>query len=145
MGAACKAAIPDPRKDGFCYYADFALTFGQTLSDVASQENANVTFSVTPGMRVSLTDWKLTLPMAATGKEYEDVVGGRRDTLLQIGPALTYSPPPFNNRYGGSYALSFALPVTYSQNYSTVPADAWHGVAVLPTLTIAFQPPSPTH
>jgi hypothetical protein len=145
IGTPCKAAIPDPRKDGFCYYADFALTFGQTLSDVATQKNANVTFSVTPGMRVSLTDWKLTLPMTATGKEYEDVVGGRRDTLLQIGPALTYSPPPFSSRYGGSYAVSFALPVTYNQNYFTVPADAWHGVIVTPTLTIAFQPPPPTH
>jgi hypothetical protein len=141
-GTFCRAAIPDPRKDGFCFYADFALTFGETLSDVASQKNANVAVSVTPGARVQLTDWKLTLPMTATGREYQDVVGGRRDTLLQIGPALTYSPSPFITPDGGSYAVTFSLPLTYNQNYSTIPADAWHGVVIMPTLTVAFQPPA---
>ena len=140
-GTFCRAAIPDPRKDGFCLYADFALTIGETLSDVATQKNANIAFSVTPGVRVPFTDWKLTLPMTATGREYQEVVGGRQDTLLQIGPSLTYSPPAFTDRYGESYVVTFALPVTYNQNYSTIPTDAWRGTVVMPTLTIAFQPP----
>jgi hypothetical protein len=139
----CKAAIPDPRKDGFCLYADFSLTLGETLSDVATQKNANVALSATPGVRIQSTDWKLTLPMTATERDYQDVIGGRRDTLLQIGPALTYSPPPFNDRYGGNYAVTFALPMTYNQNYSTVQADSWHGVIILPSLTVAFTPPAP--
>jgi hypothetical protein len=141
VGLFCKAAIPDPRKDGFCYYADFSFTVGQSFADVASQQNANVAISVTPGMRLPFTDLKLTLPATVTGRDYEDVIGGREDMLLQIGPALTYSPPPFTGRSGESYTVTFSLPATYNQNYSTVAADAWHGVIVMPTLTVAFQPP----
>jgi len=137
----CQAEIPDPRKDGFCFSADFSLTFGQTFSDVASQTNTNLAFSVTPGMRVDRTDWKLTLPLTVTERAYENVAGGRQDTLFQIGPALTYAPPPFTDNNGGSYAVTFSLPVTYNQNFSTVPTDAWRGFVVMPTLTVAFQPP----
>lgn len=75
-----------------------------------------------------------------TGRVYENVAGGRQDTLFQIGPALTYAPPPFTTGDGGSYALLLSLPVTYNQNYSTIATDAWHGGVVMPTLTIAFQP-----
>ena len=140
-GASCRAAIPDPRKDGFCFYADFAVTFGQTLSDVASQTNTNLAFSVTPGVRIPSTDWKFTLPVTVTGREYENVVGGRQDALFQIGPALTYAPPSFTSRDGQIYAVTFSLPVTYNRNYSMVAVDAWHGFVVMPTLTVAFQPP----
>jgi hypothetical protein len=142
-GKACQAEIADPRKDGFCFAADFSMTFGQTFSDVASQTNTNLALSVAPGLRVPNTDWKLTLPFTVTERAYENVAGGRQDTLFQIGPALTYAPPPFTNSDGGSYAVSFSLPVTYNQNYSTVATDAWHGFVAMPTLTIAFQPPPP--
>jgi hypothetical protein len=54
--------------------------------------------------------------------------GGRRDLLLQAGPALT-------NTNGN---VSFQLPVTYFKNYSTVSTAAWSGLVVQPTLTISF-------
>jgi hypothetical protein len=141
----CDAEIPDPRKQGFCSSVDFAFTAGQTFSDVSTQQNANFTVSMTPGQRIPDTDWKLTLPIAATGRFYEDVPGGRNDVLLQIGPALTYAPPPFFDATGGSYSALFSVSAIYNQNYSTVSTAAWHGYIIMPTLTIAFQPPPKLH
>jgi hypothetical protein len=137
----CDAAIPDPRKEGFCYYADFAFTIGQTFSDVASQQNANFAVSVTPGWRIPNTDFKLTLPMTATARAYENVVGGRNDVLLQIGPALTYAPPPIFDAARSTYSVLFSLSATYNQNFSTVSTASWRGYIFMPTLTVAFQPP----
>ena len=137
----CDAAIPDPRKEGFCYYADFAFTAGQTFSDVASQQNVNFAVSVTPGWRIPNTDFKLTLPMTATARAYENVVGGRNDVLLQIGPALTYAPPPIFDAARSTYSVMFSLSATYNQNFSTVTTASWRGYIFMPTLTVAFQPP----
>jgi hypothetical protein len=81
--------------------------------------------------------------MTVTERAYENVVGGRQDTLFQIGPALTYAPPPFTTSDGGNYAITFSPPVTYNQNNSTVATDAWRRFVAMPTLTIAFQPPLP--
>jgi hypothetical protein len=140
-GKPCDVAIPDPRKEGFCYYADFSFTVGQTLSDVASQQNSNFSVSVTPGWRIPNTDWKLTLPLMATGRIYNDVPSGRDDMLLQIGPALTYAPPPFFDGAGVGYSALFSVSAMYNQNYSTVSTAAWRGYIFMPTLAIAFQPP----
>ena len=140
-GASCTPKTSDPRQQGFCYYADLSLTVGQTFSDVSIQENANLTVSATPGLRIESTDWKLTLPVVVTERAYEQVVGGRDDVLLQIGAALTYLPAPFYDRFGSAYAVAFSLPVTYNHNYSTLAAAAWHGYIIMPTLTVAFQPP----
>jgi hypothetical protein len=135
----CMVAIPDPRKDGFCYYADLSLTVGQTFSDVHSQQNVNIAASVSPGTRIPASDWKIAFGATATVRVYENVVGGRQDVLLQLGPTLTYSPPPF---YVDAYlaSITFALPMTYNQNFSTISTNAWHGFVIMPTLTIGFQP-----
>jgi hypothetical protein len=124
---------PDPSKPnpGYCYYADFALTVGQTFSDMISQQNANIAGSATFGWRINGTDLKLAVQSVATARNYQDVLGGRRDLLLQSGPVLTYTP---NNW------ITLTLPVTYYKNYSSVSAAAWSGVVVQPTLTIAFSP-----
>ena len=130
---------------GFCYYVDLALTGGQTFSDVLTQENANIAASVTPGWRIPQSDWKLTLPTMATVRSYEDFVGGRQDLLLQSGPTFLYSPGPVAKTPVENVLLTFSLAVTYFKNYSTVAAAAWSGVIVQPTLTLAFQPPTPAH
>jgi hypothetical protein len=135
----CNTAIPDPRKIGFCYYADMSLTVGQTFSDVRTLQNANVAAAVTPGWRIPDTDLKLTLPTTVTARAYEDVPGGRRDVLFQIGPAITYTPPPLLDK-SVTASLNFTLSATYNQNYSTIAADAWHGLVVLETITVALQP-----
>lgn len=132
---------PDYRKAGFCYYADFALTVGQTFSDQVIQQNANLAASATLGWRIRDTDFKLSLQTTATEKNFEYVPGGRRDLMLQSGPALSYAPPPISNPFGSS-AVTFSLATTYNQNYSTLSAAAWRGIIVQPTLTIAFQPPA---
>jgi hypothetical protein len=113
---------------GFCHYADLSLTVGQTFSDVLSQQNFNVAGSGAIGWRIDST-WKLALQLIATGKDYEDFVGGRQDVLLQVGPVLSYNP---NNN------VSFSLPISYFKNYSTVSAAAWSGLVVQPTLSIAL-------
>ena len=94
-------------------------------------------------MRIDKTDWKVTLPITATARAYEDVVGGRDDLLLQIGPALTYASQTYADRSGDAYAVQFSLSATYNRNFSTVAASAWRGYIVMPTLTLAFQPPPP--
>ncbi len=132
-----------PKKKGFCYYADLSLTFGQTFSDVLSQQNANIAASATLGWRVPNTDWKITLPSVATARNYENVPGGRQDLLLQIGPTFTYAPTPPAPEPGKSNnnpLFSLSLAVTYNQNFSTISAAEWHGVIVKPTFTVAFQP-----
>jgi hypothetical protein len=139
-GDNCFTSVPDPRKQGFCYYADLALTFGQTFSDVATQQNANVTASATPGWRIPGWDWKLTLPMTATARDYENILGGRRDILFQVGPALSYTSPTFYDSLGDVYVASFSISATYNQNYSSIATDAWHGYIIMPMLTIAYQP-----
>jgi hypothetical protein len=124
---------PDPTmpNPGYCYYADFAVTVGQTFSDMLTQQNSNIAGSATFGWRIDKTDWKFTVLSMATARDYQDVVGGRHDLLLQSGPALTYTPNKF---------ITLTLPVTYYKNYSSVSAAAWSGVVVQPTLTIAFSP-----
>jgi hypothetical protein len=125
-----------PNPGAFCYYLDWSLTAGQTLSDVPTQQNTNFAASVTPGWRIKDTDWKLTLPTVVTSRFYNDVVGGRRDVLFQIGPALSYSKPAL----AGRPYITFSLAVTYNQNCSTVAAASWRGVVIQPTLTIALLP-----
>jgi hypothetical protein len=124
---------------GFRYFADLSLTVGQTLSDVTTQQNTNVAVSVAPGWRINNSDWKLTFPAVATARNYTNVVGGREDLLLQVGPTLSYanSTP---SRPGDPFVM-FSLAVTYNQNYSTVAANAWRGFIIQPTLTVAVLPP----
>ena len=120
-GTACK-------QDYYCHYANLSLTVGQTFSDVSSQENANATVSGALGWRIN-NDWTLAFQSAATARHYERVVGGREDLLLQAGTALTYQP---------SSNVTFAIPITYFKNYSTVSANAWSGLVIQPTLTLAL-------
>jgi hypothetical protein len=138
----CTLASGDRRKNGFCYYTDLSLTAGQTFSDVRSQQNANVAASATIGRRFDKTDWKLAVQAVATGRVYEDFVGGRQDVLLQIGPTFTYAPSAIVDSTHNT-AFTFSVAATYNRNFSTVSAAAWHGFIVLPTLTIAFQPAPP--
>jgi hypothetical protein len=125
---------------GFCYYLDLSLTAGQTLSDVPTQQNTNFTASVSPGVRIDGTNWKVTLPAVATSRFYNDVVGGRRDVLFQVGPNLSYSAPPTGP---GVPFISFSIAATYNQNFSTLATASWRGVIIQPTLTIAFLPELP--
>jgi hypothetical protein len=141
----CNTEIPDPRKQGFCYFADFSFTGGQTFSDVVTQQNSNFSISMAPGKRINNTDLKLTLPITVTERYYLNVPGGRNDVLFQIGPALTYTPPPLFDATGASYSALFSISATYNQNYSTVTASAWHGFIIMPTLTVAYQPAPPVH
>jgi hypothetical protein len=135
----------------FCTYASVSLTAGQSYSDVKTLQNANFAASATLGWNIT-PSWSLTLPATATAKNYEDVVGGRRDVLLQVGPVLSYTsasvalcpPPPatpkeFAYCADESARFTFSLPVTYYKNYSTISTDAWSGWVIMPTLTIAFS------
>jgi hypothetical protein len=124
---------------GFCNYADLSLTVGQTFSDVTPLQNANVAASATLGWRINNSDWKVTVPVVVTAKEFENVVGGRRDALVQGGAVLGYVLPTKSD----APALSFSLAGTYYRNYSTLAAAAWHGFVIQPTITIAFNPPIP--
>lgn len=141
-GDACKSGTPIAGVDtsGFCHYLDWSMTAGQTLSDVPTQQNTNFAGSVTPGWRIRDTDWKVTLPTVVTSRFYNDVVGGRRDVLFQIGPALSYSKPPTGS---DEAFISFSIAATYNQNFSTLATASWRGVIIQPTLTIAFIPPRP--
>jgi hypothetical protein len=134
---------------GYCYYANFALTAGQTFSDVKTLQNVNFAASATLGWNIDPA-WSVTLPAIATAKSFEDVIGGRRDLLLQVGPVLTYtgntvpvicSPKvlkdsPFCADEGTKF--TFTLPVNYYRNYSTLSTAAWSGWVIMPTLSIAF-------
>jgi hypothetical protein len=141
-----------PQRDGtvidsrtFCYFANLSLTGGQTFSDIITSENVNVAASATLGWNIT-DSLSLTLPATATAKDYEHVVGGRRDVLLQAGPTLTYTSAPKATicstkdtplcTVKGSF--TFSLPVTYYKNYSTVAVDAWSGWVIMPTLTFTF-------
>jgi hypothetical protein len=133
---SCSSSIGN----SFCNYANLSLTVGQSFSDVRTQQNANIAGSVTLGRRPDMTDWNLAVQATATGKDYENFVGGRSDLLLQVGPLLSYSPKPFWTDASNTEkaAISFSLPITYNKNYSTVTAAAWSGWVIMPTLTIAF-------
>jgi hypothetical protein len=125
----------------FCYYANLSVTAGESFSDVKTLQNANVSLTGTIGWRPDHTNWNLSLQAMATGKDYEDVVGGRRDLLLQIGPNLTYNTAITIAQQAAM--LTFTLPVTYYKNYSTLSTAAWSGLIIMPTLSIAFTyPPS---
>jgi hypothetical protein len=124
----------DNKTSGFPYYLDLSLTAGQTLSDVRTQQNTNIAGSVAPGWRIN-NDWCVTLPTVVTTRFYNDVIGGRRDVLFQVGPALSY------NKTGSAGPVSFSLTTTFNQNYSTLATASWRGVIIQPTLTIAFNPP----
>jgi len=134
---------------GYCYYANFSLTAGQTFSDVKTLQNVNFAASATLGWNIDPA-WSVTLPATATAKSFEDVIGGRRDLLLQLGPVLSYTgnkvpvicsaralkESPFCA--DESTKFTFSLPVTYYRNYSTLSTAAWSGWVIMPTLTIAF-------
>jgi len=127
----------------FCYYADLAFTVGQTFSDVATLQNANLAASVTVGERFRGTDWTLAGQVIVTPRYFENVPGGREDIMIQGGPVLTYAHAPMRLLEGTdmTQSISFSLPVNYYQNYSTVSKYSWGGLIVQPTLTIAFVPP----
>jgi hypothetical protein len=118
-----------PSVSSFCYYMDVAVTVGQTLSDVTSLQNSSVGLSTTFGDRIADSDFVLTLTSTLTGKVFENVLGGRNDFTVQVGPKLTYTP--LKN-------VSASLAVTYNQNFSTLATAAWHGWIILPTFTLAF-------
>jgi hypothetical protein len=133
----------------FCHYANFSITAGQTFSDVKTLQNFNVAASASVSWKIDPT-LTLSLPASATAKDFQDVVGGRRDLLLQIGPVLTYTSPQvpictpkqiqdIDICPGENANFTLSLPVTYYRNYSTVSADAWSGWVIMPTLTIAFS------
>jgi hypothetical protein len=134
-------------QQSFCNYANFSLTVGQSFSDVVTQQNVNAAASATIGWKPDKTDFNFYLQTTATGKHYENFVGGRDDLLLQAGVVLTYSPscPPNLDpklcpvASDPTPSLTFSLPVTYNKNYSTVSAAAWSGWVIMPTLTIAFS------
>jgi|GEM_PF-2932637 len=145
--APCK---DDKGNKYFCYSANLSLTAGQTFSDVRSLQNFNVAASAAVSWNIIPTTLTLSLPATATAKNFEDVIGGRRDLLLQVGPVLTYS----SNKVhictdkqireieicpGENAAFTFSLPVTYYKNYSTVSTAAWSGLVIMPTLTVAFS------
>jgi hypothetical protein len=131
----------------FCTYANFSITAGQTFSDVKPLQNVNFAASATLGWNMTPA-WSLTLPATATAKSFEDIVGGRRDLLLQVGTALNYNSPSIqltcpdnpnsmcNN--GEAVSYTFSLPVTFYKNYSTLSTAKWSGFIVMPTLTFSF-------
>jgi hypothetical protein len=135
----------------FCYSANVSLTAGQTYSDVKTLQNFNVAASAAVSWNIIPTTLTLSLPATATAKDFEDVVGGRRDLLLQIGSVLTYSSKKFPVvcstdalKYSPyckdeGTAFTFSLPVSYYKNYSTLSTAAWSGWVIMPTLTIAFS------
>jgi hypothetical protein len=127
--------LDDPKRtdcalaDAFCRYLSLSLTVGESLSDVAIQQNFNVAVSATPGWRIDDT-LTLSLPATMTARDYQHFVGGRRDLQLQVGPMLMYTP--------ANKLFTFSLPVSYYKNYSSVTAAEWSGLVIQPTLTIAF-------
>jgi hypothetical protein len=122
---------------GFCHYLDLSLTGGTTFSDVTAQQNLNISAAANLGWRVAGCDWKIALPTVLTARYYENVLGGRQDLLLQVGPTFTYTPP---QPPAGQLAYTFSVAMTYNQNYSSLATAAWRGVIVQPTLTLAFAP-----
>ncbi|MGO9700936.1 MAG: hypothetical protein ACLPX7_16920 [Xanthobacteraceae bacterium] len=142
-GKTCETSTRATASQNFCYYMDLSLTAGQTFADVPSLANLNFAAAATVGTRFNYTDWSLAGQAIVTSRSYENVPGGRQDFLIQAGPVLTYStaPQPLLKGSTTSQSLSFSLPISYFQNFSTVSKDAWGGFIIQPTLTIAFQPP----
>ncbi len=131
------APKPDTKpdaNDSFCTYADLSVTAGQTMSDLGTQDNANVAGVATFGRRFNNTDFVLTLTSMATARSYEHVSGGRNDLLLQFGPMLKYTP----GIAIPNTSFSASLAVNYYQNYSSVSAARWHGIIVQPVLMATF-------
>lgn len=149
-GKPCVTGAGDART--FCYYLNASLTAGQSFSDVIPLENVNFAASVTLGWNIT-SEWSLTLPATATAKDYEHVVGGRRDLQLQVGPVLSYSSlnkfplrcpikdPPSDtcSEHQENIAYTFKLPVSYYKNYSTLSTAAWSGWVIMPTLSISYN------
>jgi hypothetical protein len=134
---------PDPRSNlNFCYYLDLALTLGQSFSDVPTLQNANAAISATVGHRLNGTDWTLAAQTIVTSRSYENVPGGRQDYLVQVGPVFNYNHAPIPTALG-NLSFAFTLPVNYYQNYSSVSKNAWSGLIVQPTFTLAFSPTAP--
>jgi len=132
---------PDIKKTyGFCNYIDVSFTVGRTFADVETLENVNAALEVNVGHRLDGTDLKFAVKTTLTGKHFENVPGGREDRQLQVAPTLTYSPPPLKTAEG-NFAPTFTVPVTYTVNNSTLAKAEWHGVVVMPTLTLAWTLP----
>lgn len=123
--------------DAFCHFANLSLTVGQSFSDVTTQQNFNVAGAGSVGWRID-SAWTVSLQGMATGKEYENLVGGRQDLLLQGGPVLSYSSTPVTISTTEKMSVSFSLPITYYRNYSTLAPAAWSGLVIQPTLSVAF-------
>jgi hypothetical protein len=136
-GSSQCASAFQPSQHAFCYFANFALTAGQTFSDVVTLQNANLAAAATLGDRINKTDFVLSLVTVATARAYENVPGGRQDLLLQVGPNLTFTP---------NKCFNASLAVTYNRNYSSLRTAVWDGFVVQPTLNVIFpvEPPPDT-
>ncbi len=132
----CHIKGNDPTKDAYCYYADLSLTLGQTVSDQVALQNFSAAAVASLGRRIENSNWNFVLQTTLTERAYEDVAGGRNDFQVQVGPTLSYAGTiaALNNA-----PFTFSLPVTYTENISTIEKDTWQGVVVVPTLTLAFQ------
>lgn len=122
---------PTPDFAAFCYYSDVNLSVGHTSSDNRLQENTNFGVSTTLGDRIRDTDLTAALAASMSGKVYDNVPGGRRDLLLQIGPKLVFAP---------ASTILTSLGVTYNKNYSSVAAAEWHGWVVQSMVQFTFTP-----
>jgi hypothetical protein len=128
-----------PLQPSYCYFANISVTAGQTFADVPTLQNANIALSGTVSKRFNNTDWVLSLAGTATGKDFENVPGGRQDLQLQLGPQISFTP---------SKCVSFSLSVSYYRNYSTLATAVWDGFIVQPQLTVNFgvePPPDKAH
>lgn len=119
----------NPKVASFCYFADLSVSLGHTLSDNRLLENTSLAVSAVLGDRIGGTDFVALLNATATGRTYDNVVGGRNDLTLQIGPKLQYTPLD---------KVSTSIAVTYNRNYSSLAAAAWHGWIIQSGFTISF-------
>jgi hypothetical protein len=128
----CAPLKPDvkPSDLSFCSSLDIAVTAGQTFSDQRSLQNASAALAANFNQKIDKTYYTVAFTSTFTAKTYENVLGGRNDFALQVGPKFSYNPSP---------NVSTSLWVTYNRNYSTLTAAEWHGWIIQPSLTVSFQ------
>lgn len=127
-GNLCATRL-NPKLASFCHYADVSIAVGHTLADNRLLENTNLAASATLGNRIGGTDFVASLGTTITGRTYDNVVGGRNDLMLQIGPKLQYTP--LSN-------VTTSIAVSYNRNYSSLATAQWHGWIVQSGLTLSF-------
>ena len=115
--------------EAFCQFANITLAAAHKFSDVTTSQNTNAALGAKLGWKFPEQHLTLLLSGSVTGKNYENVAGGRQDLILVGTPSFVYAP---------NSIVQASTSVAFTQQYSTLSKARYNDVTVKSGITFIF-------